>query len=318
MSRLKNMIRPYYHPVRNVVRKFWITMKARVGQFFLHKAYREELSFFENVRSRVYKDREYKAKRIRMLAHWVDKALTLSEKPDKTTTVKQVRSLMADYDQQDAGSVSTAEWVNEVLSFQEKAQKPAAIPPQMPDGAASVLGHIIETRRSIRSYKTQKIEDEVLNTILTAGQWAPTGCNRQAIEYLIVNDPEDVLFCQKYAGEYYTFPREAYVNIVVLVDPRGYSLPRQRHMAYLESGAAIQNILLTAHSHGIGSCWMFWAKFDESFNKRFHLAPWLLPVSLLCLGYTNQHPPIVPGRKRISDSIHDLRADDQARCDEAV
>lgn len=295
-----------------------ITWIAWIARFFLHKAYREELEFFENVRSRSYEDQEYKAKRIRIFTHWVDKTFTLSEKTSKATTAKRVRSLMADYDQQDTGSVSTVEWVNEVLSFQENTQKPVTNSPQMPDSSASVLSHIIKTRRSIRSYKTQKIEDELLNTILEAGQWAPTGCNRQAIEYLIVSDPEDVLFCQKYAGEYYTFPREAYVNIVVLVDPRGYSLPRQRHMAHLEGGAAIQNILLAAHSHGIGSCWMFWAKHDEGFNKRFRLAPWLLPVSLVCLGYTNQYPPIVPRRKRISDCIHDLRVDDQSHGDETV
>ncbi len=157
----------------------------------------------------------------------------------------------------------------------------------------------------MRSYKPEKIEKELLDKILEAGLWAPSGCNRQAIEFLIVDNPADVILCQKYAGEYYTFPQEASVNIVVLVDPRGYALPHQRHMAYLEGGAAIQNMLLTAHSLGLGSCWMFWNKHDQDFNRRFSLHPWLLPVGLVCLGYADRVPPIVPKRKCVSDCIHD-------------
>ena len=51
MSKFKNIVRPYYHPVRSIVGKFWTTMIAliaRIARFFLHKAYREELDFFES------------------------------------------------------------------------------------------------------------------------------------------------------------------------------------------------------------------------------------------------------------------------------
>lgn len=50
--------------------------------------------------------------------------------------------------------------------------------------------HIIETRRSIRSYKSQQITDEELNEILKAGTYAPTSRGMQAPFIVAVQNEE--------------------------------------------------------------------------------------------------------------------------------
>lgn len=274
----------------------------------LPDSYRAEIAFFEGIRTRKYSDDEFLAKRIRMLAHFVDKSCTLAHKANRDHTAAQVEDMVAKHGQERPSDQIACQWARQVLAVYrngaiESANRPDVISPN----AAGTLVALIRTRRSVRSYTSQNVGEDTLKQILDAGLWSPTGCNRQPIEYLIVNQREDVVFCQKYAGENACFPQEAAVNIVVLVDPRTYALPHQRHMAYLDGGACIQNILLTLHASGLGACWMFWAKHDDAFNKRFSLSPWLLPVGLVCVGHIDKRPPIVPARKAVADAIHDAR-----------
>ena len=308
---LKKIIRPFYYFVINAKTKIPLVLKAKIVKSFLPKAYRDELTFFEDIRSQTYKDAEYLSKRIRLLTHQVDKTFTLSKKVNRATTAAQVGAWLKDFPVQTESDRITREWAEEILSHYNAHEKgKQAERPVLPREAAEIVSAAIRTRRSVRSYQTGGVDEAQLKEILESGLWAPSGCNRQPVEYLVVDSEEDVLFCQKYAGEFFTFPREAAFNVVVLIDPRGYALPHQRHMAYLEGGAAIQNILLSAHSLGLGSCWMFWSKHDEAFNTRFGLEPWLLPVGLVCIGRTDRQPPIVPKRKCVLDCIHDMRKKD--------
>ena len=50
------------------------------------------------------------------------------------------------------------------------------------------LLEVIKTRRSVRVYKTGKVTDEQLETILEAGRWAPSGANTQPWEVVVTRD----------------------------------------------------------------------------------------------------------------------------------
>lgn len=305
---LKKIIRPFYYAVTHTGTRISVLLKAKIVKGLLPKAYQDELSFFEDIRSQTYQDTEYLAKRIRLLTHQVDKIFTLSNKVNRANTAAQVEARLKDFPVQTESDRITCEWAAEILShYRAPENGKQAGSPALPHEAAEIISAAIRTRRSVRSYQAGGIDEAQLKDILEAGLWAPTGCNRQPVEYLAVDGEEDVLFCQKYAGEFYAFPREAALNVVVLIDPRAYALPHQRHMAYLEGGAAIQNILLTAHALGLGSCWMFWNKHDAAFNTRFGLKAWLLPVGLVCIGRPDRQPPIVPKRKCVLDCLHDKR-----------
>lgn len=308
MEKFRTAVRSYYHFIKASLSKFFLPMAVRGIVWLLPDSYRREIVFFEDIKSQTYKDNEFLLKQIRMAAHFVDKTFTLSKKMNRAAIAMRLEGMVKDVRQEKESDKTTCQWADQVLSYYHNPIKEGADKTGMvPAGVADTLFDLIKARRSIRSYTNQKIEENVLRKILESGLWSPSSCNRQPIEYLIVNDSTDVLLCQKYAGEYACFPQEAAVNIVVLVDPRAYVLPHQRHMVFLDGGAAIQNILLTAHSFGLGACWMFWAKHDGAFNEKFSLSPWLLPVGLICIGYINKPPPIVPKRKSIMDTIHDAR-----------
>lgn len=49
---------------------------------------------------------------------------------------------------------------------------------------------IIKGRRSIRRYKPDDVPDEMINKIMEAGRWSPSGDNAQPWRFIVVRDPE--------------------------------------------------------------------------------------------------------------------------------
>ena len=47
---------------------------------------------------------------------------------------------------------------------------------------------VIRTRRTVRFFKQDTIEVSVLHELVECGRCAPSGANRQPLEYIIVND----------------------------------------------------------------------------------------------------------------------------------
>jgi len=49
---------------------------------------------------------------------------------------------------------------------------------------------VMSTMRAMRRLKPDPVPDEMINKILQAGQWAPSGGNTQRWRFLVVKDPE--------------------------------------------------------------------------------------------------------------------------------
>ena len=184
------------------------------------------------------------------------------------------------------------------------------------DGASQVDAELIDgikRRRSIRKWRDDGIAVEALEELIDVARWAPSSCNRQPWRLLIVSRAED----RKYlAGMYIsqnTFWRSAPALALVLVDSNLYP-DAQKHYAYLDAGAFIQNLLLAAEAHGYGGCWIGfcgWHAFGngsaadskrEEFQRRFGLEANYVPVSIVSLGVPALSPR-PPGRKSVADIV---------------
>lgn len=306
------------------LKRTFLSLTSMFGKIFIHKSYMAEIEFFDRIRGGMYSDQKYLEAQLRNAAHQVDKGLLrgrktngmdmyakisqnllhkLEESPDKRTnnTMLWAKKVLKRYNQQVVHEENTYEQLKEDQNSEVE---------NLP-----IIERIIKNRRSIRSFGNRQISIELRSKILEAGLWAPSGCNRQNIEYLVLTDKDDIKFCQRIAGEGHSFPQMASFCVVVLVDCRNIALPSQRHMAYLEAGAAIQNMLLYAHCADVGSCWLFWAgtgKKNEHFWQRFNLAHWLLPVSMVCFGYVERKPFFTPERKSLKSAVHIVNSEKQA------
>ena len=130
-----------------------------------------------------------------------------------------------------------------------------------------VINNIIR-RRSVKKFKSDMIPREILNKILEAGMYAPTGMNRQSPIMIAITNKEmrDRLsaFNASIMGRDGTDPfYSAPVVIVVLADT---SVRTYKYDGSLVMG----NLMLAADSLGIGSCWIHRAKeeFESEEGKQ--------------------------------------------------
>ena len=124
-----------------------------------------------------------------------------------------------------------------------------------------VIDSII-SRRSVKSFKPDSVPTELIDQILKAGTYAPTGRNMQSPIIIAVTDKTvrdrlsglNASIMGADGDPFYGAP----VVLVVLAD--------KQRSTYLYDGSLVMgNLMLAAHSLGLGSCWIHRAK--ESFES---------------------------------------------------
>jgi nitroreductase len=99
----------------------------------------------------------------------------------------------------------------------------------------------VASRREVREYSDRELPDEVVRRILDAGRLAGSARNRQPWRFLVVQDPEAR---ERLAEAVYEPTNVRGATLVVAILAKGS----------LDTGRAIQNMLLVAWNDGVGSC----------------------------------------------------------------
>ena len=113
------------------------------------------------------------------------------------------------------------------------------------------------TRRSVRAYKDDPVPVEVLERVLEAGSYAPTGMNRQSPVMIAVTDKAmrdrlsrmNARIMGVSSDPFYGAP----AVVVVLADK---SMPTHVY----DGSLVMANLMLAAHDLGLASCWIHRAK----------------------------------------------------------
>ena len=110
----------------------------------------------------------------------------------------------------------------------------------------------IKTRRSVRGFTNEEVNDGTIGEILEAGRWAPSGLNNQAWRFIVVREIKTKNALAKLT-EYGPTIKNAPVLIVVFLD----KYHEYNYVKDVQSiGACIQNMLLAVHSMGLGAVWL--------------------------------------------------------------
>ena len=155
----------------------------------------------------------------------------------------------------------------------------------------------MQTRRSIRKFKSDMLPKDVIEKIVEAGTFAASGMNLQTPVILAVTNKEIRDKMSKANAQvmgnnndpFYGAP----VVLVVLAEKKG---------TYVYDGSLVMgNLMLAAHELGIGSCWIHRAKevFEQEEWKQ-----WLKSLGLegeyegignCVLGYVDgEYPGVLP------------------------
>lgn len=157
----------------------------------------------------------------------------------------------------------------------------------------------IRARRSVRNYSGQPIKKADIDKIIEAAVWAPSGKNGQPWKFKVILD-EELINQISDMSIYGKWMKKASCFICVLLDKEG----SYNYIKDIQScGAAIQNILLCAHSLGIGSCWIGEVlEKSNQFLKLVKLEERYELMAVIVLGYGLKEA-LNPRRKDISSFL---------------
>ncbi|MFH1519787.1 MAG: nitroreductase family protein [Candidatus Omnitrophota bacterium] len=157
---------------------------------------------------------------------------------------------------------------------------------------------LIKTRRSVRKFKNKDVSREIINDILEAGRWAPSGLNNQPWKFMILEAERknSLAECTKYSQ----IVKNADKLILVFFDQEN-SYNRDKDLMAI--GACIENMLISIHSKGLGACWL-----GEILNQKTQIHKLLKTpknlelAAVLALGYPLDSPRGAR-RKKLKDLI---------------
>jgi coenzyme F420-0:L-glutamate ligase / coenzyme F420-1:gamma-L-glutamate ligase len=190
---------------------------------------------------------------------------------------------------------------------------------------------LVQTRRSIRRYEDRPVPPVMIERLLTAATWAPSAHNRQPWRFVVIQKPVTREHLAAAMGRKLRddlaadgVPAEAIEKDVARSYKRISSAPllillaltlsdmdtypdeaRQRNeetMAIQSAAMAGQNLLLAAHTLGLGACWLCAPLFCPDVVRRVLALPvdWQ-PQGLITAGFPAEvkHKTRVPIETRV-------------------
>ena len=151
----------------------------------------------------------------------------------------------------------------------------------------------IKTRKSIRRFTAQPLQDELLDTILYAGLCAPTAKNKRPCHFVVIRDRQ-LLFelAQEHANA--SMLKAAACAIVVCGDK---SMEGTKEFLYADCAAATQNMLLCIHGFGLGGVWCG-VPANSAWRKllidKLALPPKLEPIAVIAAGWPAEEKELSP------------------------
>lgn len=123
--------------------------------------------------------------------------------------------------------------------------------------AQTEMNQTLETifnRTSIRSYSDKQVEKDQIMTLLKAGMSAPSAVNKQPWEFIVIDDKD---LMGKIGDEFKNagMVKKASCAIIVCGDMNLTLGGDVREFWVQDCSAATENILLAAHSLGLGAVW---------------------------------------------------------------
>lgn len=162
----------------------------------------------------------------------------------------------------------------------------------------------INERRSVRKFKNIDISNDVIELLLSSAQMAPSAGNMQGRDFIVVSDK---MIQQKLAVASHdqTFIQQAPLTIVFIANyRRSENRYGERAELYAVQDATVSamNLMLAAHSIGLGTCWI--GAFDDNMVRDILGIPLnVRPIAIVPVGYPDEQP-VMPPRMNLDKIVH--------------
>jgi len=145
------------------------------------------------------------------------------------------------------------------------------------------FSELIARRYSVRAYKPDPVEEDKLQRVLEAARLAPTACNRQPFQFIIIQTAGREAELRR------IYHRSWFSQAPLLICACGlrelaWSRKDGQNYVYVDTTIAMDHLILAATNLGLGTCWV--AAFDvEVAREVLGLPNNVEPVAFTPLGY---------------------------------
>ena len=163
---------------------------------------------------------------------------------------------------------------------------------------------LIKSRRTVKQFLPKFVDWDKISKVVDAGRHAPSSGNIQNWKFIVILEPEIKQKVAQASFEQYDISI-AGALIVVVSEPekveRYYGLRGERLYSVQNSAAVAENMLLMAHSLGLGGCWV--GAFDEDgLSNALGIIEEVRPQAVLTIGYTDVKP-LMPTRYKLENVV---------------
>ena len=147
------------------------------------------------------------------------------------------------------------------------------------------FSELIKSRFSVREFADRKVEREVIEKILAAGQAAPTACNRQPQRIFVIESEKGLEKFRKCTGSHFFAPLA-----ILICFNKEECWKREfdgKSSGDIDASIVCTHMMLAAADLGVGSTWVM-HYIPEAVKEEFALPDTLESVALLVMGYPKE------------------------------
>ena len=190
--------------------------------------------------------------------------------------------------------------------------------------SADHVSHLIRSRRSIRTYKKEGVNRDIIENLIDIARYGPTGANSQPVNWLVIENRKDVNKLASIVIDWIrsmdkgdsttVFPKILMQNLVkdweMGIDRICRNAPHII-VAHAEKGLrpalpaciiALASLELASPSFGLGACWAGYfnaaANFYDPMYKALRLPDDHQAFGAMMIGYPKYHYQRIPLRKK--------------------
>ena len=150
------------------------------------------------------------------------------------------------------------------------------------------FAELIKKRYSVRAYKPDPVEDEVLNQVLEAARLAPTAANRQPFQLIVIHTAgREAELKRIYSRDWFVQP--PLVIGICGIPAQGWTRRDGKNHTDVDVAIVMDHLILAATSLGLGTCWI--GAFDPAAAREvLGLPDDVEPIVFTPLGYPADQP----------------------------
>ena len=116
------------------------------------------------------------------------------------------------------------------------------------------------SRKSVRDFTGEKIDLDLIRSVVELANTAPSVCNRQASNVYLIEDKEKIDKILKIQAGFTGYSKNVSQLLILTNDRKYYYTVGERYQFYIDGGLYLMNLLYALHYYGVGNCPANWGK----------------------------------------------------------